>query len=71
MEFSLDQYPKNVQQDLADIAEGALREGRVLCDPGDNRSPVEIVSSLPGDPFAYARGRMVMRIVTHHQEEEV
>lgn len=71
MEFSLDQYPSNVQRDLTAIAETALRAGNVLCDLSDDRSAVEIVSSLPGDPFATARGEMVLRIVTHHQEEEV
>lgn len=71
MEFSLDQYPVPVQQDVTAIAEAALTEARVLRDYSDDRSAVEIVSSLAGEPFAAARGAMVMRIVTHHQQEEV
>lgn len=71
MEFSLDQYPEHVQTDLRDIANRALEVGTTALGLDDERSPVEVVSSLRGEPYATARGEMVLRILRHHQDEEV
>ena len=71
MEFSLDQYPQHVQTDLRDIANRALKVGTIALGLDDERSPVEVVSGLRGEPYATARGEMVLRILRHHQDEEV
>lgn len=71
MEFSLDQYPETVQSDLRAIADEAIALGGVSHAITDKQSSVEVVSGLPGEPFASARGHMVLRILRHHQDEEV
>jgi hypothetical protein len=69
--ISLEDYPEEVAEDVRAIAAGAMVVGRVLREPLEERSDVEIVSALQGEPFDSARAQMLGRIVTYEQQLEV
>jgi len=69
--ISLEDYPQEVVDDVRAIAAGAMITGRVLREPLEERSDVEIVSGLQGEPFDTARVQMLGRIVTYEQQQEV
>ena len=69
--ISLEDYPQEVVDDVRAIAAGAMVVGKVLREPLEERSDVEIVSALPGEPFDTARVQMLGRIVTYEQQLEV
>lgn len=69
--ISLEDYPQEVVDDVRAIAAGAMIMGRVLREPLEERSDVEIVSALQGEPFDTARVQMLGRIVTYEQQQEV